>query len=562
MKVDLKQKLVEELGEDFRDRFGFSDSREWSIHTLSLTGHSDDELTEIYEEIKSVKSHGSRTVAALIKKFIKIRNGKFPRASGATQMEHCLESYIALHAPQFRLYNNRYGRWYGYHVERVWYTPERKDHNRYYPATVSMELRWVEFGTSRSKTVNWETSKCRTTAPKLLADSGYVVETDELREEREADTERYKSLVNRVGLQCLCDGYGFLRESRKRKGDAFQLGIGGESTVVIDILDDDEGSSQNHRTFADNHQADSWSWERMKLRLQAKGGEDLDDEDYEDEDCEDEGFDELRLPLHPMIPCFDLNRHEWYDIHVTDLTVYKYDKSIYSKLILPQETKDLVAILAKSSGSHFKDVVSGKSGGTTVLLAGPPGVGKTLTAEVYAEAVEKPLYRVQCSQLGVDPENIENELLDVFRRAGRWNAITLLDEADVYIRSRDNNLAANAIVGVFLRVLEYQNTVLFMTTNLPESVDDAIASRCIARIDYDIPNKSDLLKIWKVLSETASLTISDKTIQQAVDEFPSMAGRDVKNTLKLVQAHDNKVTIEAIRSAARFHPNRGNWREQ
>jgi MoxR-like ATPase len=35
------------------------------------------------------------------------------------------------------------------------------------------------------------------------------------------------------------------------------------------------------------------------------------------------------------------------------------------------------------------DIVAGKSGGTTVLCAGPPGVGKTLTAEVYSEIIRR-----------------------------------------------------------------------------------------------------------------------------------------------------------------------------
>src|SRR3546814_2642760 len=53
-----------------------------------------------------------------------------------------------------------------------------------------------------------------------------------------------------------------------------------------------------------------------------------------------------------------------------------------------------------------------------------------------------------------------------------------LDEADVYIRCRDNDLEHNAIVAEFLRTLEYFNGLLFMTTNRINDVDDAILSRC------------------------------------------------------------------------------------
>ena len=41
----------------------------------------------------------------------------------------------------------------------------------------------------------------------------------------------------------------------------------------------------------------------------------------------------------------------------------------------------------------------------------------------------------------------------------------LIDEADVYIKRRDDNMTMNAVVGVFLRVLEYFNGLLFLTTS-------------------------------------------------------------------------------------------------
>ena len=47
--------------------------------------------------------------------------------------------------------------------------------------------------------------------------------------------------------------------------------------------------------------------------------------------------------------------------------------------------------------------------------------------------MQRPLYSVQCSQLGLEPADLERELLKIFTRAARWNAILLLDEADVYI---------------------------------------------------------------------------------------------------------------------------------
>mgnify|MGYP002655347674 CR=1 FL=1 len=44
-----------------------------------------------------------------------------------------------------------------------------------------------------------------------------------------------------------------------------------------------------------------------------------------------------------------------------------------------------------------------------ILCKGIPGVGKTLTAEVYAELIERPLYAVHSGSLGTDAATIEKK---------------------------------------------------------------------------------------------------------------------------------------------------------
>jgi len=65
----------------------------------------------------------------------------------------------------------------------------------------------------------------------------------------------------------------------------------------------------------------------------------------------------------------------------------------------------------------------------------------------------------------------------------------LIDEADVYIKRRQDDITMNAVVGVFLRVLEYFNGLLFLTTNRIDDIDEAIVSRCIALIRFYSPTQ-------------------------------------------------------------------------
>ncbi|MEQ1530490.1 MAG: ATP-binding protein [Methylococcales bacterium] len=240
------------------------------------------------------------------------------------------------------------------------------------------------------------------------------------------------------------------------------------------------------------------------------------------------------LPVHGYILMFHLELHHHVWVHVDDMRPYEYQPELKQKLILPPEQTDLIDILTAEMDMLMDDIVAGKSGGTTVLCAGPAGVGKTLTAEVYSEIIKRPLYRVHSGQLGLNVAEMEKVLKDTLIRAQRWGAVMLIDEADVYIKRRNDNLAANAVVGVFLRVLEYFNGLLFLTTNRVDDIDEAIISRCIAMIKYHTPHSADRRKIWQVMTEQFNLPLQQALIDELVELFPSATGRDIKGLTKLV----------------------------
>lgn len=240
------------------------------------------------------------------------------------------------------------------------------------------------------------------------------------------------------------------------------------------------------------------------------------------------------LPVHGYILMFHLELHHHLWVHVDDIRPYEYQPELKQKLVLPQEQTDLIDILTAEMDVLMDDIVAGKSGGTTVLCAGPAGVGKTLTAEVYSEIIQRPLYRVHSGQLGLNVAEMEKALKGTLTRAQRWGAIMLIDEADVYIKRRDDNIAANAVVGVFLRVLEYFNGLLFLTTNRVDDIDEAIISRCIAMIKYHPPHAEDRRRIWRVMMEQFALDVEFALIEELVVVFPTATGRDIKGLTKLV----------------------------
>jgi SpoVK/Ycf46/Vps4 family AAA+-type ATPase len=262
------------------------------------------------------------------------------------------------------------------------------------------------------------------------------------------------------------------------------------------------------------------------------------------------------MPVHPYVLMFHLDLHHYVWVHADDVEPYEFQPALKQKLVLPREQTDLIDILTAEMDVLADDIIAGKSGGTTVLCAGPPGVGKTLTAEVYSEIIKRPLYRVHSGQLGLDVAAMEQALKDVLTRAQRWGAVVLIDEADVYIRRREDNMAANAVVGVFLRVLEYFNGLLFLTTNRVDDIDEAIVSRCIALIKYEPPDRDARRKIWGVMMEQFGLNEALSLADTLADRFPTASGRDIKGLAKLVAKYCRQKNLppdlEVYRRCAMF----------
>lgn len=446
-----------------------------------------------------------------------------------------------------------------YYVSNIIYTPPRRRDGWTVPAYVTVHLHWEELGQFESSTdVYRHEEVADKTVPQILAEAGYVVESPALLESYRANVARYVEIHNKVGLQFNAVGVGETEHKEReywyqRASSRIRLDRDGiPSRVVVDVLSESDKAVEKNK-----NKPSTIFWSREAC--DHEGSDEDDDTDLRPgEEDEDDGKTETAdIPLAPSLMCFDLRRHCRVKIYVDQLTLYDYQTDLSEKLVLPAELTRLVTMLVGHRGG-FRDIVGNKGGGAVILCAGKPGTGKTLTAEVYSEAMKRPLYSVQCSQLGTDPDDLEKELLKVFARASRWNAILLLDEADVYVAARGSDLVQNAIVGVFLRTLEYYAGVLFLTTNRADLVDDAVASRCLARIDYAIPTPHDQARIWRTLADTAGIPISDAEIKRIVLKFPSLSGRDVKNLLKLssmvVAADGGKITADVVQFVKRFKP--------
>ncbi|KAF5015439.1 hypothetical protein F66182_13236, partial [Fusarium sp. NRRL 66182] len=93
---------------------------------------------------------------------------------------------------------------------------------------------------------------------------------------------------------------------------------------------------------------------------------------------------------------------------------------------------------------------------------------------------------------------------NIFATAKHWNALLLLDEADVFLETRtERNHFMNGIVAVFLRMLEWFEGVMFLTTNRASHFDPAILSRIHIIVEYPGLKQDQRMGIWKSFLDRA-----------------------------------------------------------
>ncbi|KAF4465891.1 ATPase [Fusarium albosuccineum] len=182
------------------------------------------------------------------------------------------------------------------------------------------------------------------------------------------------------------------------------------------------------------------------------------------------------------------------------------------------------------------DFVKGKGQGLIFLLHGRPGV------ESIAEFLRKPLMILTCSDIGIDPVEVERNLTREFKKAKSWGAVLLIDEADVFMERRSTkDLTRNSLVAGFLRALEFYDGILFLTTNRVGAFDDAFISRIHIQLYYPEFTDDQRQQVWqtfvdKLKRDCGSYMKLDSTAKSYLKSKEVRAmkwnGRDIRNAFQ------------------------------
>ena len=109
-------------------------------------------------------------------------------------------------------------------------------------------------------------------------------------------------------------------------------------------------------------------------------------------------------------------------------------------------------------------------------------------------------------------------------------------EADTILEKRtSHDIAKNSIVSVMLRLLEYHDGVVFLTTNRIQHFDPAVLSRVTISIAFTDLSPAERERVWHLLLSSSGVDESCIQVRQIAQRY-DMNGRSIKNSLRLAMS--------------------------
>src|SRR5690625_2427499 len=181
-----------------------------------------------------------------------------------------------------------------------------------------------------------------------------------------------------------------------------------------------------------------------------------------------------------------------------------YPEKYFSDLVIKEEKIIELERIVREFNNWDVLMSNGVFPTRRILFYGPPGCGKTLSAQTIASEIGIPLLYVRfdalvSSYLGETATNIRK----VFEYAKNDNWVLFFDEFDAIGRSRDDTSEHGEIkrvVNTFLQQLDNFNgkSLIIAATNYEKSLDYAIWRRFDETMLYDMPDNRQKVELFKL----------------------------------------------------------------
>jgi SpoVK/Ycf46/Vps4 family AAA+-type ATPase len=192
-----------------------------------------------------------------------------------------------------------------------------------------------------------------------------------------------------------------------------------------------------------------------------------------------------------------------------------------------------------------------------LILAGPPGNGKTAIAYGIGEVAKKPIVSVKLSEVGFG-----SALEDAFQKAKNKNGILFIDEADAIIGSRSNKIT-QSFLETFNRFQRESPIRVILATNSFNELDPAIQSRAYVfnltnpNLDLKIDILKQKLKQARVIKSAYQTLLRDKLPElKALLDQVNISGRDIESlvndTIVIAEMRINQNSNDASQRVIKY----------
>lgn len=185
-------------------------------------------------------------------------------------------------------------------------------------------------------------------------------------------------------------------------------------------------------------------------------------------------------------------------------------KARWEDIVLPGPETDLLHRIAEQVRLRARVYDEGgfrarmnRGLGISVLFAGDSGTGKTMAAEVLANALQLDLYRIDLSAVvSKYIGETEKNLRRVFDAAEGGGAILFFDEADAIFGKRSevkdsHDRYANIEINYLLQRMEAYRGLAILATNMKSALDPAFLRRLRFVVEFPFPAPAERRRIWE-----------------------------------------------------------------
>ncbi|SFF01147.1 AAA family ATPase [Thermophagus xiamenensis] len=235
-------------------------------------------------------------------------------------------------------------------------------------------------------------------------------------------------------------------------------------------------------------------------------------------------------------------------------------------LVVNPQLKKRINLIIQEYKQQAKLKAFGLSHRRKILLTGPPGTGKTMTAKVLAYELHLPLYIIQVDKLVTKfMGETSAKLRQIFDLIDKELGVYLFDEFDAIggERSLDNDVGEmRRVLNAFLQFIELDSSdsLIVAGTNNPKLLDKALFRRFDDVLFYEYPNEEEVKTL--ILNTLGNFKPSKMAWNQILEKSKSLSHAEIvaactdaikKSILDNKQKTTSKVIVEMLGQRADAH---------